>query len=204
MFFKRLVTAFQMLALLLASFTLALLFLKQPPAIDAPTTTAAPGVALFATNCASCHGANGDGGTAPRLAGTVVEKYPVVEDQLAVVRIGRGSMPAFGSQLSADEIRQIVDFTRAPPASPSGAGPAGTVDAKAIYKARCAGCHDDDGAGTYLNGVSFVGGSMKARYPNIDDEIRVVVQGKGEMSPFEGKLSPDEIKAVVEYTRTQL
>jgi len=201
-FFKRLVTAFQMLSVVVAAFTLALLFVKEPPSVSS-TSTAAPGAGTFAANCASCHGATGDGGSAPRLAGVVADRYPNIDDQLAVVRDGKGLMPAFGSRLGGDELRQVVEFTRTPMAA-AGTGPGGAIDAKAIYTAKCAGCHDADGSGTYLNGVSFVGGAMKTKYPNVDEQISVVVHGRGDMKPFEGTLSPEEIKAVVEYTRSQL
>lgn len=204
MFFKRLVTAFQMLSVVLAAFTLALLFVKDAPVLDLPSSAASPGAALFATNCASCHGASGTGGSAPALVGVVADRYPNVDDQLAVVRDGKGLMPAFGAKLGADELRQVVDFTRAPPAAPGGPGSGGAIDAKAIYTARCAGCHDADGSGTYLNGVSFVGGKMKATYPNVQDQVRVVAGGRGDMGPFEGKLTPQEIDAVVAYTRDEL
>ena len=45
---------------------------------------------------------------------------------------------------------------------------------------------------------------MKATYPNVDDQVRLVMTGRGDMKPFEGTLTAEEIKAVVEYTRTQL
>ena len=189
MFFKRLVTAFQMLSVAV---------------VDASTTATGPGAATFAANCASCHGATGEGGSAPRLVGSVLDRYPNVDDQVAVVRDGKGLMPPFGSKLSADELRQVVDFTRAPAGTPAGGGSGGAVDGKAIYTAKCAGCHDADGSGTYLNGVSFVGGKMKTTYPNVDDQVRLVMTGRGDMKPFEGTLTAEEIKAVVEYTRTQL
>ena len=75
---------------------------------------AAPdGRALFAANCATCHGERGEGlFTFPPLAGVVETKYPNVGDQIAVVANGRNEMPAFGDKLSPEEIRAVVDFTR--------------------------------------------------------------------------------------------
>jgi mono/diheme cytochrome c family protein len=72
------------------------------------------GSAVFADNCARCHGADAKGGSvAPPLAdGKVVEDFPNVDDQIAVVTNGRGGMPPFGGQLSADEIKAVVDYTR--------------------------------------------------------------------------------------------
>ena len=74
----------------------------------APTT----GPAIYAQYCATCHGANGQGFVGPRLAGVVTTKYPNVEDQIAVVTNGRGTMPAWGSRLSPAQIRAVVEYTR--------------------------------------------------------------------------------------------
>jgi mono/diheme cytochrome c family protein len=202
--FKRIVGAVQLLAAGFALATVVLLFTRQPPTTSGATPAADPGAGIFADRCASCHGANGDGGTAPVLTGVVATRYPDVEDQVALVRAGKGAMPAFASSLSPDEIRDVVAYTR----RSTGTGPIGggtaagpQVDAAEVYRVTCAGCHDDDGRGSYANGVDFRGGSMKTAYPNIEDEIAAVTHGKGAMAGFEGKLTPEEIAAVVEYTR---
>jgi mono/diheme cytochrome c family protein len=38
--------------------------------------------------------------------------------------------------------------------------------------------------------------------PDAEDEIAVVTDGEGSMPSFDGRLSGDEIRQVVEYTRT--
>ena len=71
------------------------------------------GAAVFAGNCAGCHGGDGGGGTGPQLSdGQVLASFPNVEDQITLVTGGRGNMPAFGDQLSEDEIRAVVEYTR--------------------------------------------------------------------------------------------
>jgi cytochrome c551 len=72
------------------------------------------GAAVYSGTCARCHGADAKGGSvAPPLAdGAVVKDFLNVDDQIAVVTNGRGGMPAFGGQLSADEIRAVVEYTR--------------------------------------------------------------------------------------------
>jgi cytochrome c551 len=71
------------------------------------------GAAVFAANCAGCHGGDGGGGTGPQLSdGQVLASFPNVEDQITLVTGGRGGMPAFGGQLSEDEIRAVVEYTR--------------------------------------------------------------------------------------------
>ena len=62
-----------------------LLFANEPGS-STGSTPASPGAALFAANCASCHGADGGGGVGPQLAGgAVVEQFPSVDDQITFV-----------------------------------------------------------------------------------------------------------------------
>ncbi len=93
------------------------------------TTTAAPaadGGALFTTRCAACHGDEGEGrGSFPALAGN-----PLVDDETAVaavVRSGRGVMPAF-SQLSEDEISALTTYLRATWGTAPAGNSGGTTD----------------------------------------------------------------------------
>ncbi len=76
----------------------------------------AKGQTIYNTKCASCHGPGGNGGMGPKLAGVVANRYPNIEDQMAVIRGGRSSMPAFGgtsaSALSDDDIRAVARYER--------------------------------------------------------------------------------------------
>jgi len=73
-----------------------------------PTT----GRGIYAAFCLTCHGADGQGGVGPRLAGVMETKYPDIEDQIAVVTDGTGRMPAFRGNLSTAEIRKVVEYER--------------------------------------------------------------------------------------------
>ena len=73
-----------------------------------PTT----GAGIYKAYCATCHGADGQGFVGPALAGLMVEKYPDIEDQITVVREGRGEMPAWRGDLTPKEIRTVVEYTR--------------------------------------------------------------------------------------------
>ncbi len=76
-------------------------------------SASALGETVFARNCASCHGATGDGGIGPQLSdGQVVANYPDSADQRAVVVAGRGVMPAFVSVLTPEEVDAVVEYTR--------------------------------------------------------------------------------------------
>jgi mono/diheme cytochrome c family protein len=69
-----------------------------------------------------------------------------------------------------------------------------------IFTANCARCHGADGSGGI--GPSLVG--IAKTFPDIEDQIAVVSDGQAGMPAFKASLSDDEIRAVVEYTRTAL
>jgi mono/diheme cytochrome c family protein len=115
--FSKLVNAVEVAALALALLFVVLLFADRPAKV-VPTGYAtgggvAPGRAIFATNCATCHGQRGEGGIGPKLGGgAVVAKYPNAATEIAIVANGRGVMPAWTGRLTPAEIRAVVDFTR--------------------------------------------------------------------------------------------
>jgi len=79
------------------------------------------------------------------------------------------------------------------------------ADGAAIYKAKCASCHGPDG-----KGETSVGKSLKLRslasaevQKSSDADLsKVISDGKGKMPAYKGKLSADEIKALVAYIKT--
>jgi mono/diheme cytochrome c family protein len=73
-----------------------------------PTT----GKGIYEAYCATCHGVDGQGGVGPELAGVVADKYPNIEDQIAVVTDGKGRMPSWRGDLTPKEIRKVVEYTR--------------------------------------------------------------------------------------------
>ena len=82
-----------------------------------------------------------------------------------------------------------------------GGGEARPTTGKGIYEAYCATCHGVDGQG----GVgAALAGVVVEKYPDIEDQITLVSEGKGEMPAWRGELTPKEIRKVVEYTRTGL
>ncbi|MEA2717202.1 MAG: hypothetical protein QOI99_1519 [Actinomycetota bacterium] len=97
----------------------------------------ASGAEIFHTiaGCQNCHGAAGEGGVGPKLAGGEVSKtFPTEQDQIDFVTKGSapikgqpygdpareggqhiaksGGMPTFGGQLTAEEIKAVVEFER--------------------------------------------------------------------------------------------
>ncbi len=109
--FRRIVNVVEVLALVAVAMAVVLLFANEPDSgSTAPTT---PGAQVYASTCASCHGADGGGGTGPRLAGgAAAKRFPDIDDQITFVTEGSGAMPAFGGQLSPAQIRDVVEYTR--------------------------------------------------------------------------------------------
>jgi mono/diheme cytochrome c family protein len=73
------------------------------------------------------------------------------------------------------------------------------------YKAKCAMCHGADGLGATPSGKALKAASFKdpaiVKAPDAE-LIGVVNKGKNKMPSYAGKLTDDQIKAVVAYLRT--
>jgi mono/diheme cytochrome c family protein len=105
--FKKVVNWVEAAALAAAAIFVIMLFANQGGG-----GATSKGAQLFAANCASCHGADGSGGLGPRLAGRVTKDFPGIDKQIAFVKAGKGAMPSFEGDLSDEEIRLVVEYTR--------------------------------------------------------------------------------------------
>jgi len=93
---------------------------QQASAVAAPAAAArvtapamadpAAGQKIFATTCAMCHGAHGEGGIGPDLRGELHygKTKEAVHESIAKGR--PNGMPAFGSQLSGNDLDNLVAF----------------------------------------------------------------------------------------------
>ena len=84
--------------------------------------------------------------------------------------------------------------------NPGGAG-SGSVGTQ-LFAANCASCHGADGSGGI--GPQLSGGRVLRDFPNEADEATFVANGRGIMPGFATALTPAQLKAVVDYTRTGL
>jgi mono/diheme cytochrome c family protein len=112
MSFKKVVNGIEILALLGAVVFVVMLFANDPGDGGGSAGGGSPGQQLYAENCATCHGADGQGAVGPQLAGRVAQRFPNVEDQITLVSDGSGGMPSFGGKLSPQQVRQVVEYTR--------------------------------------------------------------------------------------------
>ncbi len=72
------------------------------------TTAAAPqpnGGAIYASNCASCHGSAGEG-----IRGPSLQTLTNADIAVAAINNGPGGMPSFSGRLSEEEIRAVANF----------------------------------------------------------------------------------------------
>ena len=79
------------------------------------------------------------------------------------------------------------------------------ADGAAVYKAKCASCHGPDGKGeTTIRKSMKLRSLASADVQKITDAdlTKVISDGKGKMPAYKGKLSAEEIKALVAYIRT--
>ena len=68
---------------------------------------------VYIERCANCHGNDGSGGQGPSLAAdALVEAYPSVDAQIAVVADGYDLMPSFSRTLTPEQIGAVVRYTR--------------------------------------------------------------------------------------------
>lgn len=90
-----------------------------------------------------------------------------------------------------------------PPEVPGAAD--GTADpvlvrGREVWSRSCSSCHAPDGSGGRGPSVR----SVEVRYPAITDQVDLVADGRGSMPGFGGRYSPEELEAVVRYTREVL
>lgn len=71
-----------------------------------------------------------------------------------------------------------------------------------VYSRNCVGCHGASGQGG--TGTKLNDGLAAEEYPDPADQFAVIANGKDQMPAFSGKLSDDEIEAVVRFTREGL
>ena len=109
MTFKRVVAWVQVLAIAATAVFVVMLFAGGS---GGGSDSSSPGAQIYSASCARCHGADGGGGVGPALAGIVTERFPEVDDQIALVSGGISTMPGFANVLTEKEIRQVVEYTR--------------------------------------------------------------------------------------------
>jgi cytochrome c oxidase cbb3-type subunit III len=146
-----------------------------------------PGAAVFTSNCAGCHGADGRGGEhAPNIA-TAPEVQHLMDRELAgIIRYGiaGAGMPAFSS-LKQQEVADVISYLRIL----QGRGdivklPGDPKQGEALFygKAQCSDCHMVNGKGGFIGSdLSFYGAEAKP------DQMRAIILDPDKNLPADKK-----------------
>ncbi len=155
--------------------------------VDLPSSFIAPGQALFASNCASCHGAEADGSTgiAPNLqglgAGTVdfwvsTGRMPLADTSAQAIR----KPPKFDRLQTLEIAAWVQSLTpgvgnKVPVVNTTGAD---LQAGSSLFTLNCAACHTITGAGDALMDGSYAPSLHLATTTQIVEAIR---SGPGNM-----------------------
>ena len=77
---------------------------------DSGAASAGDGAAVYADNCAICHGANGEGGVGTVLVESVPNSSETELTEVVTNGVKGTSMVAFSSSLTEEEIDAVVQF----------------------------------------------------------------------------------------------
>jgi mono/diheme cytochrome c family protein len=148
------------------------------------------GSELYARLCTACHGATGEGGAGPALAGSDVTADKIT----AVVSEGAGTMPAFGSSLTDAELEAVIAFTRRLVTESAAPQPPVATGAE-LYVQLCVACHGADGEGG-------AGPPLAALGLSGEELSTLIVEGQGSMPGFGSELADEDLDGLVEYLQS--
>jgi len=173
------------------------------------------GGALFAANCASCHGAagRGDGKASlsllPRPANLTAARF---SDQRLSSVLWNGvvgsAMPPW-RQLPTEDLRALVAYVHSlhlPAAAPATQEAASLAVGKALFAAACASCHGATGAGNgpAAGTLAPAPTNFHLKKPTEERAREVLEDGVPgtAMAPWKSQLGESERHALVEYVRS--
>ncbi len=173
---------------------------------ELPSSFIAPGQALFAANCSSCHGAeaNGKAGVAPNLqglgAGTVDFWVSTGRMPLANTSVQAARKPPRFNRIQTLEIAAWVQSltpgqgTKVPVVHTAGAD---LENGNTLFTLNCAACHTISGAGDALAEGAYAPGLHLASPTQVVEAIR---SGPGNMPRFApGNITNTEARDIAAY-----
>lgn len=166
--------------------------------------------------CVTCHGADRKGKPA------MVKLYKVAPsamdltakenlaksdaDLTAIISAGKGKMPAHKGKLTPEEITALVTYLKTTKAA--GPQPAAPAVANEDYKL-CVSCHGKDGKGNAgmakmfkLDPAALDLTSAGVQGKKDEDLAKLIMEGKGKMPFYKGKLSEAKVNELVKFMRT--
>jgi cytochrome c oxidase cbb3-type subunit I/II len=173
------------------------------------------GVALFAANCASCHGSvgRGDGKASasllPKPANLTAARFS--DERLSSVLwngVVGSAMPPW-RQLPAEDLRSLIAYIQSlpAPAGVPGMQEAASPDlAKALFVDTCGSCHGETGAGNgpAAGALAPAPTNFHLKQPTEEQAWDVLENGVPgtAMPPWRSQLSADQRHALVEFVRS--
>lgn len=182
---------------------------------------AADAAANFKKICVACHGADRKGKAA------MVKLYKVAPaamdltskealsrsdaDLTAIISGGKGKMPAHKDKLTPEEITELVSYLKtagAPSGTKTAGQPAPKAAASADFKA-CVSCHGKDGKGNpgmakmfkvAPSALDLTGAGVREKKD--EDLSKIILEGKGKMPAYKGKLNEAQLKELLKFLKT--
>lgn len=149
------------------------------------------GAAIYAAECAGCHGADGMGG---RLAPSLFERVPPRTDDALklVVTMGSGNMRP--RNVAEPELTVLIAYLRL--TFGAYVPPVAGMEGRALYDAECARCHGMDGTG----GMRAPG--LTDRVPHLSNPFltQTITVGSGNMRAR--TVSPEQLTQLLPFLRT--
>jgi len=149
------------------------------------------GEEIWVSQCAPCHGTNGEGG----VASGIQEATTPFDEIVQLITNGAAGMPGFGPTLNPGEIEAVsryVESLRTNAPSDPGETPPPNEAGAAGYSANCAACHAADGTGASapaLSGTSLTN----------EDLVSIITDGRGGMPGYGATLAVGEIEAIAQF-----
>lgn len=171
------------------------------------------GKALFADNCAACHGREGKGQSGfPSLVDDDSLWDGTPQGLAETVRVGinsdhpdtrRSQMLAFGNDqlLQRQDVNDVIEYIRSLSGSVDKKVAPETIDkGQKVYTANCAACHGPNAKGDPKAGVPNLADSIWLYGGGNDDLYATVWHGRiGRMPAWEDRLTPEQQKILVLY-----
>lgn len=176
---------------------LGILYPEEPPSPER-------GAEFFAGSCAPCHGEDGLGNgpmaasmpvAVPAIGLRDISSQAAPTDWFRTITLGnleRGMPPfsAHSSQERWDVLAYVYTLSATPEELQRGAD---------LYAANCSECHGPDGSANPV--ADFTDPEYMSQATDLS-LYRGIAEGKGQMEPFAGELSEEDIWAVTAYLRS--
>lgn len=175
------------------------------------STDRARGLGLYARNCASCHGKNGEGngpgasGLLPHPSNFTEHEY--TPDLMASILWNGvpGSAMSAWRDLAPEDLAAVALVVRGFHHAEAYAAPP-PYSAAQIYADNCAQCHGDHGAGDGYAAAQFPipPASFQSERPTLAAAKRALSEGVegSPMAPFKGRLRESDIDGLAQYVRS--